>query len=190
MELKDAIMGRRGVRKYHDKPISDEVLTDILEAAVWAPSGMNLQPWYFVVVKSPEERKKLEDILILTKDRIRPDLEKRFEKYPEVIKDTLTFMESMGGAPVCILVFLYTQYQGEEQSASIQSVAAAMQNLLLAAYDKGIGTCWTTGSLHAAKEIEEIYGKDRGQYMGMISMGYCDFPEYAPPRKKGRYVFI
>ena len=187
MELKDVMINRRSVRKYHDQPISDEVLTDIFETALWAPSSVNLQPWYFVVVRSPEERKKLAGILALSKERIRPKIEERFQNNPEVVKDTLTFMESMGGAPVCVLVFSYTQYQEDLQASVALSVAAAMQNLMLAAYDKGIGTCWNTGS---AKEIEEAYGQNKGQYVGTISMGYCDFPTYAPPRKKGRYVLI
>jgi len=191
MELKEAILKRRSIRKYHDKPVSDDVLNEILEAAVWAPSGVNLQPWYFVVVRSPEERKKLTDLLILTKDRSEPGLVARFKDHPKVVEETLTFMETMGGAPVLILAFLYKNYgSGEENFAAIQSVAAALQNIALLAYEKGLGTCWTTGSTLVAKEMEERYGKEKGAYMAMMSVGYCDFPESGPPRKKGRIEFI
>ena len=54
MELKEAIYGRRSVRKYSDRMVEDDVLKEIMDAAMWAPSGVNLQPWYYVVVRTPE----------------------------------------------------------------------------------------------------------------------------------------
>ncbi|RLD97525.1 MAG: hypothetical protein DRI92_05515, partial [Aquificota bacterium] len=50
MELRDAILGRRSVRKYKSDPVPKEVLEEIMDLAVWAPSGMNRQNWFFVVV--------------------------------------------------------------------------------------------------------------------------------------------
>jgi nitroreductase len=190
VELKEAVTKRRSVRKYYDKPISDDILHDIMENAVWAPSGVNLQPWYFVVIRSPEERRKLTDLLVLAKEKTSPYIHARFKDHPEIVKDTLTFMESMGNAPVCVLAFLYTKYENDQHSACVQSLAAAVQNIMLLAYEKGIGTCWTIGSLNVAKEIEARYGEGRGEYMGMMAMGYCDFPKYAPPRKNGRVKYI
>jgi len=47
MECKEVIYGRRSVRKFSDRVIEDAVLEEIIDAALWAPSGVNLQPWYF-----------------------------------------------------------------------------------------------------------------------------------------------
>ena len=46
----EAIKGRRSIRKFTDQPVPPEIIDKILEAAMWAPSGQNLQPWYFVVL--------------------------------------------------------------------------------------------------------------------------------------------
>lgn len=53
METKEAILGRRSIRKYIDKPVELELLQEIIEAAIMAPSAMNTQPWFFVVVQKP-----------------------------------------------------------------------------------------------------------------------------------------
>ena len=63
MEFKDVIYGRRSVREYSDKKIDDGVLKEILDAAMWAPSGVNIQPWYYVVIKSKEGLEKITELM-------------------------------------------------------------------------------------------------------------------------------
>jgi nitroreductase len=62
MEVFEAILKRRSIRKYLDKPIEKEKIIKILEAARWAPSGGNRQPWRFIIVKNKERRIKLSEI--------------------------------------------------------------------------------------------------------------------------------
>jgi nitroreductase len=62
MEVFHAILGRRSIRNYLDKPVEDEKLLKVLEAARWAPSSRNTQPWTFIVVKNEETRKKLKEL--------------------------------------------------------------------------------------------------------------------------------
>ena len=59
MSVFEAIMNRKSVRAYRNDPIPKEVLTRVLEAARWAPSGSNLQPWKFIVVRDKNLREKL-----------------------------------------------------------------------------------------------------------------------------------
>ena len=54
MEVFEAIKNRRSVRKYKAEPIPDELIEKILEAGRWAPTGGNLQPWKFIIVKDPK----------------------------------------------------------------------------------------------------------------------------------------
>ncbi len=61
MELKDAILNRRTVRKFTSKVVEEDVLFEILEAGIWAPSHGNNQPWEFVII-GPETRKKLAEM--------------------------------------------------------------------------------------------------------------------------------
>ena len=99
METKDAIYGRRSVRKYTNEPVSDEDLMEVINAGLMAPSGINLQPWYFVVIKSKEKLKEMSEITGQVFGKFKPVLDKRFSRNPEAIDETEDFLNSMGGAP-------------------------------------------------------------------------------------------
>ena len=60
-DILDIITSRQSIRKYTDEPIPDEMIDKIVEAARWAPSGENEQPWRLVLVRDPETRKKIGD---------------------------------------------------------------------------------------------------------------------------------
>ncbi|MCK4433029.1 MAG: nitroreductase family protein [Methanomicrobia archaeon] len=62
MDVFDAIRNRRSIRKYKKDPVEDEKITKCLEAARWAPSASNRQPWHFIVVRDEKTRKKLSDM--------------------------------------------------------------------------------------------------------------------------------
>ena len=122
LDVFEAIKGRRSVREYHEEVVSDQDLHKVLEAAIHAPSAGNLQPWEFIVVKNPKTRKLL-------------------------AKAALNQFW-MTTAPVHIVVCA-----NEVRSSSIyglrgknlyciQDTSAAIQNMLLAAYALGYGTCW------------------------------------------------
>ena len=106
MELKEAIYGRRSVRKYDGRPIAEEDIREIIEAGVMAPNASNFQPWYFVAVANPEKIQEVRDIMAETAEILSPSLTARFEKYPQVIAETKQFIRLMGNAPCCILAFL------------------------------------------------------------------------------------
>lgn len=189
MELKDAIYGRRSVRKYNNKPISDEDLNEILDAAMWAPSGVNLQPWYFVVCKSDQSMKKLSEIMGGTIFGLTKVLNERFKFNPEIVDETLQFIKNMGGASVCILAFLHRN-EYDEELAAIESTAAAMQNIVLTAYSKGISSCWLTAPLHVESELREVFAPEKGKLIGAITLGYSDTMPKPPKRKGGRIEII
>ncbi len=107
MEFSQIISSRRSIRAYENKPVSDEILKELLEAGTWAPSAVNLQPWYFVAIKSKEQMEKLTEIMGIVSQRIEPNLKERFAKHPAVVEETTRFVRQMGGAPVCILAFQY-----------------------------------------------------------------------------------
>src|SRR5208337_2138950 len=106
METKDAIIGRRSVRKYTDQPISNEDVQDIITAGLYAPSAIDLQPWYFVVIKSEEKLEELRKFMSDVYDRFEPVLLQRFASHPAVVAETKVFLKSLGGAQCCILAFM------------------------------------------------------------------------------------
>lgn len=194
MNVNDAIRNRRSVRKYKDIPIEDNVLEKIIQDACWAPSAVNLQPWYYVVVRSAEGKKRVLEKMSTVAERTEPFLKKRFAKHPDVIKDTLGFIENLGNAPVIILVFLNKKELPTLHDSAIQSIAAANENLLLSAYESGIASCWMTAPVEALMndEFRNEFAPDKGDLVSVITLGYpADNAVPKPPtRKEARYVFI
>ena len=188
MELMDAIQGRRSVRRYQDREVPRELLEELLTAACWAPSAENTQPWYFVALTRPEELQKMTDTMEQVSESLRPFLEKRFPRHPRIVGETTGFLRRLGGAPVCILAFLQEDYAFARDSM-VESVAAAIQNLLLAAHEKGLGACWVNAAteLGYGPALREQFAPDRGELVSIVTLGYPDREGRAPARKPDRW---
>ncbi len=186
MDLYEAIQGRRSVRRFRPDPVPREVIERIVEMAMWAPSGMNLQNWYLVVV-SGGRKDALVQISAKGYEYIEPVLKEVFADKPPVVESTKRFFTRLGGAPVVVLA--YYEPTKERPETSIQTVAAAIQNLLLAAYSEGLGTCWMTGPLHVADQINEFLGIKDKTLVAVIPVGYADEDPRVPRRKPNRVVY-
>ena len=191
MDARECLLTRRSVRKYKSEPLSDEPLMEILEPALAAPSAINLQHWHFVVVRSPEAMAELKAIMVKVVEKFNPVLRERFAKNPETIAETQNFLVSLGGAPVCVLAFLLKDDYPDEHSA-VQSVSAAIENLLLAAWDKGVGSCWMSAPqrMGFGPELRDRFAPGKGDFVAAISLGWPDQTPKMPPRREGRYTFI
>lgn len=116
MDIFEALHGRRSIRKFEDTPVSDEDLKAVMEATMMAPSAGNAQPWQFVIITDQD---KLQAV---------PGINPYAQMAPK--------------APVSILVcgdLSLEKFPGYW----VQDCSAAIQNMLLAAYGKGLGTVWT-----------------------------------------------
>ncbi len=146
--MKDAlelIKTRRSIRRYSDKEISDETIQDILEAARWAPSGINNQPWRFAVVKDEEKKKTLAG----------------FTKYSKTIKDSKI--------AVCVFLDKNSSYHREKD---ILGIGACVQNMLLYAHSLGIGSCWMGEILNKKEELRKsLELPDQYELMAVITLG-------------------
>ncbi len=190
MELKKAITLRRSIRKYNSKPIDDELLTEIIENACFAPSAMNVQPWFFVVVKSEENKGKLLNLMKEATIRLNPKLSERFKSHPEVVIDTNLFMNSLGNAPVSVLVFLNKEYGENYFIDMVQSASACIQNFCLLAYESGLSTCWISGIRTIEDEVRREFGENLGQLVALVTVGYSNSNPVAPKRKLNRVKII
>ena len=194
MELKDAIYGRRSVRSYADTPIPEPLLRELLEAACMAPSGINSQPWYFLAITKEEDRARYLSFMAEGFARFRPVLEARFSKNPEVIEETERFFTTLGGAPVLVLAFLLREdfLEANDGRPAIQAVGAAMQNLLLSAYDRGLGSCWMTGPIDfgMGEPLRAAFAPDKGPLLAVATLGYPAQTPKAPPRRSGRFDIL
>jgi len=142
MDVFEAIQGRRSCRKFLPDAVDDSTLEKILEAAIWAPSPANNQPWEFIVIHNKDVQEKIY--------RECDDCKKiLFEKsgWKWVDKYRLNFLQE---APVIIAVIGDPQKTGADMfleggsTAYQHACTAAIQNMLLAAHAVGLGTLWFT----------------------------------------------
>ena len=125
MDAMECLFTRRSIRMYKHDPIPEETLKEILAAAACAPSAVNMQHWYFVVIRTPEKMEEFRKVMREVKEKFHPVLVDRFQRHPETLQETETFFTSLGGAPVCVLAcFLKDNYP--DRDGAMQSVSAAL----------------------------------------------------------------
>lgn len=113
----DFIFTRRSIRKYETKEVPDSMITDLLQAAMAAPSAVARDPWHFLVVRQRETLDKI--VAILPNGQM------------------------LRQAPAAIVVLGdITRAHGGELSYMLQDLSAAVENILLAATTLGLGSCW------------------------------------------------
>lgn len=191
MDIFDTIQKRRSVRKYRPDTISDEVLQKIIDAGTWAPSGLNLQPWYFVAVKSDEKKKELLAIMEDVSNDIGSELESRFPENPGLVYETRNFIRTLGNAPVIILAFLYRD-DYEDQRSAMLGVAAGVENMLIEAKGLDVASCWLTAAIQTGygPEIRRHFADGKGDLVAIVTLGYTDRWPKDIPRKINRSVIV
>ncbi|RLI12644.1 nitroreductase [Candidatus Bathyarchaeota archaeon] len=147
MNVFDAIRTRRSIRKYLNKPVEREKLSKILEAARLSPSAANCQPWRFIVVTDQKIKEEL---------RAAYD-EDWFVSAPVIIVGCALPSEA------------WVRSDGEEYWKV--DLAIAMQNLILEAWDLGLGTCWI--GAFREDEVKRILGiPDEARVVALAPLGY------------------
>ncbi|HNX90844.1 MAG TPA: nitroreductase family protein [Candidatus Omnitrophota bacterium] len=181
------ISARRSIRQFAEMPVSDDVVAKVLDAANCAPSAHNQQSWRFIVVRN--EKKQALAELVVDKSSV----------FPRPVAAILRMAaRSITNAPVLIAVvnsgelidhgmelFKIGKDLGKDffRTMEIQSSAAAVQNLLLAATSMGLASVWL-GILFLLKdEVRAFLGEEKGEFMAVIPVGY-PLREANEPRKK------
>ncbi len=185
MDVYAAIHQRRSHRFYRAEMPPRKSLERIIEAAMWAPSGANLQGWAITVMAGQVR----DDFVALISQAVKylmPRLKQA--NYPEEAqKQVMQFFKNLGGAPVVAAVTIFKAADEYANRSMIQSGAALMQNLLLAAAAEGLGTCWMAGANYLEDDILKFLGKEDQQILAITPIGYPAKEPPAPPRK-GREV--
>jgi F420 biosynthesis protein FbiB-like protein len=191
----DAIKDRRSIRKYKDCPVPKEIIEEILTAAGWAPSAHNAQPWRFIILVDISVKRKLAEDMA---NKWAVDMEKDGAKIEEEVHKVR--IERFASAPVVILACLTmegmtqqldAERQNVERDLAVQSLGAALQNLLLAAHVKGLGACWFCAPSFCKETVKNTLKiPDAVEPAALILMGYPDEKPTGPPRKVlGDYCF-
>ncbi len=164
MDVLEALLRRRSVRRFKDKELTKEEIAELLKAARWTPSAGNRQPWEIVVVRDRELREELADIA----------LEQRW----------------MASAPVIFVVLLNEEMAESKYGKrglelyGIQATGALIENILLRATEMGLGTCWV-GSFDEDR-VEDVMRthEEKVKPVAMVAVGYPKEIPGPPPRKE------
>lgn len=191
----DAIRERRSVRKYQARPVPQEAVEEVLVAAGWAPSAHNAQPWRFIVLADASVKRELAEAMAeswaadMAKDSLKIENDKRKVR-----------VERFATAPVLILACLTMdgmrkfpdeKRQKSERDLAMQSLGAALQNLLLAAHAKGLGACWFCAPGFCKETVRKVLKiPDEVEPEALIAMGYSTEKPPMPLKKLfGDYCF-
>ena len=182
MNTLDAIAARRSIRKFKDQPLSDEMIKTILKAATQAPSGKNRQPWRFVVVQG---ERRAEMVRVMREGIAQ---EKTQGRDPGSAEWSANVMEQ---APVTVFIFnahgmypwlAHSIEQNFQNLVDVQSIGAAIQNMLLAAVELGLGSLWICDVFSAYEGLCNWLG-EKSQMVAAVSFGYPDESPDARSRK-------
>jgi len=155
----DIMKSRRSVMRYKNKPIPEDILNKVLEAARIAPSGKNFQPWKFIIVR---DREKREELAVASRNQA-----------------------FVAQAPVVIAACGFPgksyQHQGNYMKSWPIDVSIAMDHLMLMAWEEGLGTCWI--GAFREDEVKRILSiPDDVRVLALTPLGYPD----EEPRDRGR----
>lgn len=184
-----AIYDRRSIRKYMDKPIFKKDITDIIQSGIKAPSSKNRQPWKYIVVQGNAKEEMLEVFRQgIEREENDSALLPQSRQHIAAAKYTIDIMAE---APAIVFVVnsmgksIMEELTTEErvyEICNIQSVSASIQNMLLAATEKGIGSLWICDIYFAYPELCKWLDCD-GQLIAAIAFGYPnEFPKERPRR--------
>jgi nitroreductase len=162
MDVLEAIKGRRSIRAFKSQNVTAEIIKKLIDAARWAPSAGNIQPWEFVIVQKPEIKRALAEAAL-----------------------GQTFIEE---APIVIVVCANENRSSQGYGIRgktlycIQDTAAAIQNIHLVAYALGLGTCWV--GAFREEEAREILKIPQGiRPVAIIPVGYSAESPSPPSRR-------
>jgi len=147
-EVLKAIFQRRSIRKFDQEPIRRDQMETILEAGRWAPSGLNNQPWRFMVIYAGDSRQ-------------------------DILADSTKYGKIVHRAGALIIVFLDKE-NIYDYTKDCQGVGACFQNMLLAVHSLGLGGVWLGEILNQDYKVMQGLKLDQDKYqlMGVLALGY------------------
>ena len=162
---------RRSIRHYTAQPVPAKLIDQLLEAATRAPSAHNRQPWRFAVISSPIVKAQLADRMGA---RLKADRLRQADRVAEIDRDVARSKARITSAPVVIIACLsISQPDPHERIMAIQSVAASIENLLLAAHEVGLGACWMAAPLYCPDVVRNVLQlPDDWDAQALITIGY------------------
>lgn len=204
MDVKEAIFNRHSIRKFKELPVEQEKIAELLEAARWAPSGSNRQPWRFLVVEEPMTRRLVGDVSPQMFVRQAPliilcyaDLRCWMPDYIKHSRRELRNSGSVDKKDMEIDLSLLSSDQLKTSENELESfipnafldVGIAVEHMVLAAMELELGTCWCR--MVDELKLKEIFKMpDYYKFVTMLLVGYPDQYPSQRPRKNVEDLLI
>jgi nitroreductase len=184
-ELLDVVRSRRSVRVYRAGKVTDKQLEMILEAARWAPSGANTQPWEFVVTRDRAKMKRVRQIY---------DHEWKQRKLEDPVNYKGLKKDYVGDVSVLVLVcadprtmrvYLTTRQPGDREKLFQASVANSVEHMMLMAAGMDLGTVWVSVREEVEAELRELFKVPQPlRLLWIVPIGHAKAWPKAKPRRK------
>jgi len=154
MNCIERVLNRRSIRKFKNEPVSEEVMNNILEAGRRSPSATNKQPWHFVIARDHKEKEACS-----------------FRGFNRFATDA-SF----------VAVGLYKQSEVIIEKLSLMDVTIALQNMVVAAWVQGVGSCWM-GAFDEKKLKDTLNLPVDSRIVGAVAFGIPDENPSQPAKK-------
>jgi nitroreductase len=154
MDCVERVLNRRSIRRFKNEPVDEDIMNNILEAARQAPSATNQQPWHFVVARDYSEKDACS-----------------FGGFNRFVTDA-SF----------VVVGLYRESEVIIEKLSLMDVTIALQNMVIAAWVQGVGSCWM-GAFDERKLKDTLALPADAKIVGAVAFGLSDENPSQPPKK-------
>jgi nitroreductase len=195
LTVAEAVRRRRSIRSFKHIPVPDEMILEMLEAARLAPSGSNSQPWRFVVVTDPEEKKELRKLcfnqafieeagvdFVLCADLSAYSKESYQKRRQETIDAGLVLASTVDESVYQRYIDSFSSDVTQQITPATANTYIAAEHIVLMATALGLGSCWV-GGISSYKAIRDMLGIPRGiMVIGLVAVGYPNIEPKARPR--------
>ncbi len=167
MKLNEIIKNRVSVKKYLNEKIDTSMILELLDDAVYAPNHKMREPWRFILIDQ-ERKNVLKQAWINQSGTIEPQVEKKFD--------------NVFSAPMVITFVMKLNQNYNDEIEDLQAVAALIQNFMLLAYERGLGTAWKTPGFIELDGFKEALGIQTDEIIAdLVMVGKPEkFPEPKP----------
>jgi nitroreductase len=183
MELADAIRARRSIRAFDGRPVDRAIVERLVDAASFAPSRYNVQPWHFHVA-TDDARRRIAEVMAMSTTYVEEYLE---VLGPQVVESAAKFYADLGSAPVIVAISALRDDDPVDWLNDTISVGAALENFLLAVVDEGLAACSLAAPHWIRDQLVEAFEIPRdSELMALVVLGYGA----ETPREKERNTEI
>ena len=183
-EFLKTVKMRSSVRVYKAGNVSDEQLEAMLEAARWAPSGANSQPWEFVLTRDRKKMRKVREIYSREWKQRKLEDPVHYKGLKKDYVGDVSVLMLVCGDPRTMEVYLTTRRKGDREKLFQASVANAVEHLMLTAASMGFGTVWVSVREEVEAELRKLFGVPEPlRLLWIIPIGH---PRVLPKNRKRR----